>query len=1188
MKNVKIKNLNSKIATIFIMGLICLSSLGLNNTSNFISKNENPLDEILPRSSAFLENRTDYSKQMIVDPSFDLGSPWNSQEFDETNDTDAYLDLNQANYKVVGDQRNFYLNGTIDGADWTNFTNPDYPILPDTYIVDQDGLYVDHLWDEQVDQTRNTPSIQLKRNITMPVNMSDYTITSASVESIFNATVTVSPYGGGGIDVEGDPPVEFATGDYVRFYILISDLENNKVYEIAMNKSHDLGEDAGNIASYFDQLMQSVPEDVLIFYLTSVLETDYCNFTITVGIDIYCEDNDAAYDEDNWNELRIKTLNMTFEYKKNINQLTSCSWNQTGNQIDNNEYELGDDGYFIINNASLNFDYNISQVWPSSSLNTELRIFLNNYQISNTIKLTNFSTSIQNQIFDISPSLINASENITIKIQLYIADNFLLSNNITVTIDNVNLTTYFTVVERRNPIETNLETNGLSISAKWNESFSISLNYTNASNQVGISGSDFIIDWVDTYEIQEVGNGIYTLICNNTHKVSSTPYTLSVITNITNTWYETNSLTLEIMIIGRETKLDVFLEEVNKTSSPEIEIYYLNQLNITAHYYDNNSSEVILGATALLEGAGIDSSYYDYTEIGSAHEFILNTTKLGIGTHLISLFLNKENYTESYEQLRITVNTRQTSIDVFLNEDDLTLSPVIEVQFMSQLNITTHYYDNVLSEEILGATASLEGSGIDPSYYDYSVTGTAHEFILNTTKLGFGTHLLSLFLEKENYTTSDKQLRITVTPRETYLNVYANGVDSSDIDEFVIPIRRELNITLLEYDSESSELLHDLVVTLDGIDASHYSASNDGTSYQFIINTESLDLGIHFIAFSAEKTNYNPISKNFQVNVRQIQTNITTTNANQSYSIVTGEDFDLYVFIDDLDFGGRISGCEVSYSSSLGLGSGIINETESESGTYSISFDEVPRGIYTIYISVFKGPEYSFKQFEITLNVINPVTEDQGIPDFVFYIMGVLMVGLIASFIAYQQYFKFPKSVREIKSLSKAIKKGKAAEKELSVKAAGDLFVEEYISKTKGSLPSKNKALLKDRMGKGSSQKSMTKGDIKKDIKVEKVDLKEKKIAPKIPKEVKKPDTSRKPSKLEESLELPEVEQPKKVESTQKIEKIKPDQFVKPHNIEESDLKQISKDQKPKKIRYLRKPKIKELPKKTPKKPKKD
>ena len=218
MKNVKYKNMKSRIIIIFILGLICLSSLGLNNPSEYISKNENLVNEILPRSSLFLENRTDYSKQMILDPNFDVGSPWNSEEFDETNDIDANLNLNQANYIVTGDKRNFYLNGTIDGADWTNFTNPDFPILPDTYIVDSDGLYVDHVWDEGVDQTRNTPSIQLKQNFTMPVNMSDYTITSASVESIFNATVTVSPYNWGGIDCLGDPgdtPLQFATGDYV-------------------------------------------------------------------------------------------------------------------------------------------------------------------------------------------------------------------------------------------------------------------------------------------------------------------------------------------------------------------------------------------------------------------------------------------------------------------------------------------------------------------------------------------------------------------------------------------------------------------------------------------------------------------------------------------------------------------------------------------------------------------------------------------------------------------------------------------------------------------------------------------------------------------------------------------------------------------------------------------------------------
>ena len=75
-------------------------------------------------------------------------------------------------------------------------------------------------------------------------------------------------------------------------------------------------------------------------------------------------------------------------------------------------------------------------------------------------------------------------------------------------------------------------------------------------------------------------------------------------------------------------------------------------------------------------------------------------------------------------------------------------------------------------------------------------------------------------------------------------------------------------------------------------------------------------------------------------------------------------------------------------------------------------------------------------------------------------------------------------------------------------------------------------------------------------------------------------------------MELPKSEQPKKVEPTQKVEKLKPDQFVKPHDIVNADLQPISKDQKPKKIRYLRKPKIQELPKKktssNPNKPEKD
>ncbi len=55
--------------------------------------------------------------------------------------------------------------------------------------------------------------------------MSDYVITSASLTAIFNATVTVSPHDGGGIDCPGDPgdtPLQFGVGDSATFYVLIS------------------------------------------------------------------------------------------------------------------------------------------------------------------------------------------------------------------------------------------------------------------------------------------------------------------------------------------------------------------------------------------------------------------------------------------------------------------------------------------------------------------------------------------------------------------------------------------------------------------------------------------------------------------------------------------------------------------------------------------------------------------------------------------------------------------------------------------------------------------------------------------------------------------------------------------------------------------------------------------------------
>ena len=198
-------------------------------------------------------------------------------------------------------------------------------------------------------------------------------ITSANLNVVFNASAVVSPHAitGRGIDRQGDTGLDaYAVGDFAQFYVLISDIDNTQSYQIAYNSTIPLGQDSGNIATIADTIMDSVPEGVLIGLLTAVLATDDYNFTITLGIDIYCEDNEYGADEDQFNLLLFKSFNLTFSYEKKIDKFTSLAWNQIADQITGTDIDIV--------NASLNFKYKIDQLWPViDSPNSEIRVYIN-------------------------------------------------------------------------------------------------------------------------------------------------------------------------------------------------------------------------------------------------------------------------------------------------------------------------------------------------------------------------------------------------------------------------------------------------------------------------------------------------------------------------------------------------------------------------------------------------------------------------------------------------------------------------------------------------------------------------------------------------------------------------------------------------------------------------------------------
>ena len=414
----------------FIIPLVCLIMLPIFIPFNNTFKEDKVV--IKPSETVSYTDVPWINNSQFDDPI----EPWYPIIIGDTSDVDTSTSPNQANYNILGDSYTFSnLSGVPQAGDWINISNPIFSVKPDTYIINDQGFRVEHIWDENVNQTRNVPSARVKRDIELPINMSDYIITSASFSATFNASVVTTPEHNG-IDTLNDPTSDFATGDHATFYVLFSDVVGTQEYQVAFNQTVDLGQDSGpEIDSYPDTLMNSIPQYILIAYLTSILAYDNFNFSVIMGIDIYCEDNNPGYDEDRWTYLIIREVNLTFTCEKKIDQSTSGSWAQDLDEVSGSNVQITD--------ANLKFEYKIDKNWTESSPNSRFMIYINEREFDPTIRLIDYvySSSFQEAEsggFDITEILL-PYENFTLSIQVFLAEDFALDNNITISITNVYL-----------------------------------------------------------------------------------------------------------------------------------------------------------------------------------------------------------------------------------------------------------------------------------------------------------------------------------------------------------------------------------------------------------------------------------------------------------------------------------------------------------------------------------------------------------------------------------------------------------------------------------------------------------------------------------------------------------------------------------------------------------------------------
>jgi len=237
----------------------------------------------------------------------DLSS--NNAHFESIETEDNLKSSNQKVFSITADPP--------DSENWTAIRNDEWPIIPDNFGIDSEGCYISHEWDESVNISRNIASINWERNFSIPEDMSYHSVTSASVDAVINATVHANNGIAAGVDCPGDSVDRGEIFDYVSFYVIISDLEKivNK-YQIAYIQTTDLGNDTAGTYDFLpDTHINTVSQEALKLYIGNVLESDHHNFTITLGMRIYCEDNYLLNDTDYWDMLRIKSFNLIFTYE---------------------------------------------------------------------------------------------------------------------------------------------------------------------------------------------------------------------------------------------------------------------------------------------------------------------------------------------------------------------------------------------------------------------------------------------------------------------------------------------------------------------------------------------------------------------------------------------------------------------------------------------------------------------------------------------------------------------------------------------------------------------------------------------------------------------------------------------------------------------------------------------------------
>ncbi|MFX0058341.1 MAG: hypothetical protein ACFE8J_08585, partial [Candidatus Heimdallarchaeota archaeon] len=436
--------------------------------------------------------------------------------------------------------------------------------------------------------------------------------------------------------------------------------------------------------------------------------------------------------------------------------------------------------------------------------------------------------------------------------------------------------------------------------------------------------------------------------------------------------YSAALTSIVITVNERDTTLDIYLEETQATS---IVIDYGESLNITAIYEDLTGYTLDSAVVELRSGA---TKLYDflYDPLYGQYYRIVNTNEFNLGANLLFIYAQQDNYTAKLVSITVTVNERDTYLEVLLDGLDSTTFEFYNISINEYLNITAIYND-FTDVFIDNALVQVSGSGITRTLLAHP-TLDQYNYTLNAEDLGIGVHFLVISAEKENYSTSVVNIKLNILERKAYLQLFVNQTDITSTRYFEAEIDQILNITVQFRDIADDSHLSLADIRLTGALEENFTEVLVYEQYNVSILSNNLGQGINFLTIFAQKAGYKSESILFTIEVKEKASNLElflnsqNKTLDKSIEVTIGEFINITVVFEDY------TGLFIDNATVIIVGEGIsLNLTKHPTyNQYNLTLDSDDLNFGINFLTLYaQKVNYQPKTFIIKIEIIEKDTD---------------------------------------------------------------------------------------------------------------------------------------------------------------------------------------------------------------------